>query len=430
LVAADAAAEGDVPLAMAMPDGGICGLMPGGADPLLPSDDAFADSSDGAVSACLADAGASAFAPPRPLGVGYPDGNDLLPAKTAYLTFDDGPSDWTPDFLDVLKSKSVRATFFVNAKNFKGSAGLDGTYVDGSGNMGPYRDLLKREVDDGHVIANHTVNHPDLAGITEEQVQSELDENELLMNIGLVRAGGTPHLLTLFRPPYGSPWYHGKVLLEDAGPARTSIAKSIALHGIHVMWTIDSTDSREWAQDESFTRAPDMIQPTQGAPTYADKMVRIKQTVLSDASIALGQGVIILMHDTHDTTRDVLGDLIDGLSAAGYSFATIEDYVQWRWRRPSIDLTPGPALYAPCVDERNWGCAAIGAPVGTDRAHEVCGRMWRAYEVFGGTSALGAPVSAPMQSPSTGIMSQRFERAIVELHPENPAPCDIILIPQ
>ena len=425
------AADAGRPVGMTMPDGSMCGPTPMGADLLSsPADPSLADSGDAGYSACAVDAGESAFAPARPLGVGYPDGNDLLPPNMAYLTFDDGPSDWTPDFLDILKAKGVKATFFINAKNLKGSAGLDGTYVDGSGNTGPYRDLLKREVDEGHVIANHTVNHPDLAGIGEEEVQTELDENELLMNVGLVRAGGMPHVLTLFRPPFGSPWYGGKVQPLDAAAAQTAIAQQIVLHGLNVMWTIDSTDSREWAQDESFSRTPNLIQATAGAPTYSDKMLRIMQSVLADTSIVQGQGAIVLMHDTHDTTRDVLGSLIDGLSAAGYSFGTIEDYVQWRWKRPSIDLTPGPALYAPCVDERNWGCEAIGVPVGTDRAHEACGRMWRAYEAFGGAAVLGAPADAPTQSPVTGIVSQRFERAVLELHPENPAPCDIVLIPR
>jgi hypothetical protein len=56
----------------------------------------------------------------------------------AYLTFDDGPSDWTAQFLDILKSEDVLATFFVNARGIKGQAGLDGTYLDGKKAI-PYR---------------------------------------------------------------------------------------------------------------------------------------------------------------------------------------------------------------------------------------------------------------------------------------------------
>jgi hypothetical protein len=157
-------------------------------------------------------------------------------------------------------------------------------------------------------------------------------------------------------------------------------------------------------------------------------MARIKETVLGDPSVTGGQGVIILMHDTHDTTRDVLSDIIDGLAADGYTFDTIENYARWRWGRPSIDLTPGPSLYSACVDESNWGCAAFGEPVGVDRSHEVCGRMWLAYQAFGGAAAVGAPKAAPVQSVVGGIVSQAFERAVIELHPENPAPCNIVLV--
>src|SRR5262249_6234907 len=72
----------------------------------------------------------SEFTAARPMGVGFPDGDDLLPPHVAYLTFDDGPSDWTGEVLDILATESVKATFFVNARNLKGAAGLDGSYVD------------------------------------------------------------------------------------------------------------------------------------------------------------------------------------------------------------------------------------------------------------------------------------------------------------
>ena len=140
--------------------------------------------------------------------------------------------------------------------------------------------------------------------------------------------------------------------------------------------------------------------------------------------------MIVLMHDTHNATRDALRDIIDGLYAADYSFGTIDEYVDWRWGRPAMDLSPGPALYDPCVEERNWGCASFGVPVGTDRAREVCGRMWVGFESLGGEAVLGAPIAAPETNPETGIVAQAFEHARVELHPENQAPCNVVAIPQ
>ena len=63
--------------------------------------------------------------------------------KKAYLTFDDGPTaKATAKILDVLKKKDVKATFFVVGKHVK-----------------EHPELVKREYDEGHYIANHGYNH-------------------------------------------------------------------------------------------------------------------------------------------------------------------------------------------------------------------------------------------------------------------------------
>lgn len=402
-----------------IPPGGYC------APALLPSQPAEPEAAAESV-AC--DGGATPVAtghnPLRPLGVGYRDGDNPIPARTAYLTFDDGPSEWTHTFLDILAARGVKATFFVTARQLKGEAGLNGTYVDALGQTVVFRDVLKRIVDDGHALGNHTVNHPDLARITRAQVTSEIDQNELLVNRALLRAGGLPRLMPLFRPPYGSPWYTG-VVAET--PPRASAR--ISSHGLNMMWNITSTDAADWAIGESYSSTATPV-PSEERPEYDDKVARIMNSVLASPQFAAGEGMIVLMHDTHNTTRDALPDVIDGLAAAGYSFETLDHYVEWRWQRSSIDMTPGPALYQPCVEERNWGCASFGAPPGTDRAREVCGRMWLGFQALGGESALGVPIAAPALDPETGIVSQAFERAIVELHPENEAPCNVVAIPQ
>jgi peptidoglycan/xylan/chitin deacetylase (PgdA/CDA1 family) len=421
----DPSPQDDPVSAVTVPDGGRCGPVLANAETT-----GFAD-----AGACEGDGGTPTFSPSSPIGVGYPDIPTPLPAHVAFLTFDDGPVAWTDAFLDILASRGVHATFFVNAKGIKGPAGLDGSYAEADGGVRVFRDVLRREVDDGHVIGSHTVNHPDLGTLTAEQIETELDENELLVNVALVRAGATPQVLSLFRPPYGSPWFGGAE--QDQGPTgeqvvvteQGSVGQLIPLHGVNVMWTLDSTDSAEWAQGES--PGPGYVEiAAPGAPTYEAKMARIKQTVLGAPAVVGGEGIVLLMHDTHNTTRDVLASIIDGLIADGYSFQTIEQYVQARWSRPSLDLAPGPELFSNCVAEKDQGCAAFGAPVGTNRADEVCGRMWLAYEAFGGLSVLGQPAAAPRRSATTGVVSQPFAHGTLELHPENPAPCNIVLIPQ
>ena len=365
------------------------------------------------------------FNPVRPMGVGYPGAINALPPHVAYLTFDDGPSEWTHTFLDILRDKDVRATFFVTAKQLKGPEGLDATYEDAGGKTVVFRDVLKREVDEGHQIANHTVNHIDLAHVTPAQITSEIDENEFLMNRALVRAGSKPQLFSLFRPPYGSPWFTG-----IAGPSEPQASARISSHGLNIMWTVTSGDATDWAIGESYSSSS---MPTLGdkPPTFEVKKARVLHDVVESAPTLNGDGLVVLMHDTHSATRDVLPQIIDGLRAKGYSFETIEHYVQWRWGRPSSDLTPGPGLYQSCIPDRDWGCEALGdAPLGSDRASEVCGRMWVAYHAFGGREALGAPLAAPERAGDTGIVSQEFEGARIELHPENPPPCNMIVFPR
>jgi peptidoglycan/xylan/chitin deacetylase (PgdA/CDA1 family) len=372
--------------------------------------------------ACAADSGAPApgqIGPSRPLGFGFPSGDDALPAKVAYLTFDDGPSDWTGEILDTLATKGVHATFFVNARNLKGPAGLDGTYTDAAGKRAVFRDLLKREVDEGHVIGNHTVDHKDLASLDEAAAASELDLNEQLVNQALIATGATPRALTLVRPPFGSPWYHHEPLPADPAAAADTAGRLVANRGLDVMWTVDSSDSAEWAVGESYTRAPGGVTIAAGAPSYDDKIARVQSTVLTDPSIVAGEGAIILLHDTHNATRDALAAIIDGLRAAGYSFATVEELAQQRWGRPSLALTPGPALFTACVPEASWGCDGPD----TDAARSVCGRMWRAYVSAGGAAKLGAPAGAPVTDAATGVTSQAFERGTLALHPERVAPC-------
>ena len=73
-----------------------------------------------------------------------PDGADGK--KVAYLTFDDGPSETvTPKILDTLKAENVHATFFVVGK------AVDESNIT--------KNLIKREVDEGNAIGNHTYSH-------------------------------------------------------------------------------------------------------------------------------------------------------------------------------------------------------------------------------------------------------------------------------
>ena len=73
------------------------------------------------------------------------------------LTYDDGPSAYTPQILDVLEKQNAVATFFVV-----------GNWVDKN------QDVVKKIHDRGHEIGNHTFNHPDITNLTNAQLEEEI----------------------------------------------------------------------------------------------------------------------------------------------------------------------------------------------------------------------------------------------------------------
>ncbi|HEY6835930.1 MAG TPA: polysaccharide deacetylase family protein [Gaiellaceae bacterium] len=77
--------------------------------------------------------------------------------KSVALTFDDGPSAWTPLVLDLLREHGVRATFFVIGQRVRERP-----------------ELVKRIVAEGHELGSHTLTHPRLTEIGEDEVRAEI----------------------------------------------------------------------------------------------------------------------------------------------------------------------------------------------------------------------------------------------------------------
>ena len=123
------------------------------------------------------------------------------------LTFDDGPNDAaTPQLLDVLARHQVRATFFM---------------------MGSFArqkpDIARRVAAQGHLIGNHTMDHPKLAFEPAAKVRQQLvDCTAVLEDL-------TGNAVRFFRPPFGS-----------RRPVVLQIARDIGL--TPVMWNITCND--------------------------------------------------------------------------------------------------------------------------------------------------------------------------------------------
>lgn len=121
--------------------------------------------------------------------------------KALYLTFDDGPSEFTPQILEVLEKHGAKAVFFELGQNAK-------TYPE------YHQDVL----DAGMVVASHTWDHPQLTKLSDESVTKQITDADAVL-------GQTKCL----RPPYGAVNKSVRQIIEDQG-------KQV------VLWDIDPED--------------------------------------------------------------------------------------------------------------------------------------------------------------------------------------------
>jgi peptidoglycan/xylan/chitin deacetylase (PgdA/CDA1 family) len=127
--------------------------------------------------------------------------------KQLALTYDDGPNDpYTEQLLDVLARHNAKATFF-----------LIGRYV----RQRP--DIVRRIVEAGHPIGNHTWNHPNLIFCSPAETRHQLSETQKAIE------GACGVRPTLFRPPFGG-----------RRPGTMSTARSLGLEPI--MWRVTCYD--------------------------------------------------------------------------------------------------------------------------------------------------------------------------------------------
>ncbi|WP_245247255.1 MULTISPECIES: polysaccharide deacetylase family protein [unclassified Paenibacillus] len=193
--------------------------------------------------------------------------------KIIALTFDDGPdpSD-TPEILDLLNQYGAKATFFVIGKRVE-----------------KYPDLVKREVGEGHEIANHTYSHPYFKKrIPGEKVQDEILKAEQII---LDTTGLKP---SLFRPPGG---YYGENLVNASKKSGYLV----------VMWS--------WHQDTEDWNRPGVT--------------KIVNKVLTNAR----NGDIILFHDYVEgksQTVEALKQILPQLKERGYRFVTVSELLDFR----------------------------------------------------------------------------------------------------
>ncbi|MGD0693867.1 MAG: polysaccharide deacetylase family protein [Terriglobia bacterium] len=110
------------------------------------------------------------------------------------LTFDDGPTRFTEQILDILRDRNVRATFFVCGRNAE-----------------RYPQILSRIQKEGHAIGNHTYSHPFPYFHRRRFFASQIDRTQEAI------ARVTGQRPTIFRPPYGARWVGLYPVLGERG---------------------------------------------------------------------------------------------------------------------------------------------------------------------------------------------------------------------
>jgi len=133
------------------------------------------------------------------------------------LTFDDGPDpEWTPKILDILKEAKVKAAFFLVGANAE-----------------KYPGLVRRMVNEGHEIGNHTYYHPNLALAWPEHVRLELNATQLLIETITGRS------TTLFRPPYAA----------DTQPSQVAELMPLQVaEELGYLAVLENIDPQDWAK--------------------------------------------------------------------------------------------------------------------------------------------------------------------------------------
>ena len=205
--------------------------------------------------------------------------------KTAFLTFDDGPSKKvTPQVLDILKEYDIKATFFVVGNQVQNNQAI-----------------LKRTYEEGHSIALHSYSH-NYGEIYSniEAFSKDFKKVEQLVNNILGKNFST----RIYRFPGGS-----------FGSKKDSFKKYINDIGCHYIDWNTLTGDTEYIVDSKGKKV------VRSEPKAL--ISRFKETLKASGN---KEDIVVLMHDlgTKQSTADALPELIEFLKREGYAFKTIK----------------------------------------------------------------------------------------------------------
>ncbi len=186
--------------------------------------------------------------------------------KFVYLTFDEGyEAGYTSKILDILKENNVKAAFFIT-----------GHYL----NSQP--ELVKRMIEEGHIVGNHTVNHKSMPDLDDEKIKEEI------MNLHTSVYEKFSYEMKYIRPPMGEFSERTLSLIKNLGYTTT-------------MWSLAYDD---WDENK------------QGRESYG------KDKVISN----IHSGSIILLHANSVDNSNILDSCIKEIKNMGYEFKTLDEF--------------------------------------------------------------------------------------------------------
>ena len=187
--------------------------------------------------------------------------------KVLYLTFDAGyESGCTEKILDTLKAQDVKAAFF-----------LVGNYIEKNA------DLVRRMVEEGHIVANHTMHHYDMSKLSDKSAfAKELQDLETLY-----KETTGQEMAKFYRPPQGIYSQENLQMAKDLG--YQTVFWSLA----YVDWNNDAQPTKEQAFGKLIPRTHD--------------------------------GAVVLLHSTSKTNAEILDELLTKWKQMGYTFGTVEE---------------------------------------------------------------------------------------------------------
>ncbi len=184
------------------------------------------------------------------------------PEKKVAISFDAcWGAEHTPKILEVLRENNLKTTFF-----------LTGFWLE------KYPDMVKTISDEGHEIGNHTYTHPHLNTLSDSEIKTEVKRtHQLIKDICGQEAN-------LFRPPFGE--YSNKVIkaLEECGYKT-------------IQWSVDSLDWKEGG----------------------------KEAIINRVTNKVHNGAIVLFHNNGKYTAEALPEIIEKLTAEGYTIVPISE---------------------------------------------------------------------------------------------------------